>query len=539
MYRVLIAEDEMLVRLLLKSSIDWSKYNMNVIADVSNGEAAWEVYKESAPDLVITDLKMPGMGGMELISKIRETDQQTKIVVLTCLEEFDLVRKSLALGVSDYILKLTMSPEEMEGVLQKIHAEWKHRAPGPNLPFGKWDKDGLKETILKDHLFRGRYTDEEFSRYVEEMRLRLTSQSLVLCVMEIDHFEEIQAKFKDKKGRLIRMSMHNVLDEMLGNCKRGEAFHDEVNRYILLFSFEDMNDEAKIKKTLESVLEYIKVTIHNYFNSSVSFGISRMESGYAQLSTMYEESIKALERKFFFGLGRFYYAGDFDRANLKAEIESKLLHFPKHWEGLGEMQQKELEAKIHHFIASEHQNKEQIYAVFVQWLHWPIMLHKLSGERISEMVLQFGPELHACETLGEMIGVYGQFLSQLAVLRKQNSLSREVVEAIQYLDRHYREDVTLQELAGAVKISPNYLSSLLKKETSLNFVDYLIHFRIEKAKELLLGTNMKAYEITERVGFTDQSYFSKTFKRIVGVRPSEFRKQWMVDRQEDLDDDHH
>ena len=123
MFTVLIVEDEMLVRMGIKCSIDWAKLNMCVVADVANGQAAWEVYEKERPDIILTDIKMPVMNGIELIEKIRKVDTKTKFVILSCLEEFQFVRKALSLGVSEYILKLAMSQEEMESVLGRIQNE--------------------------------------------------------------------------------------------------------------------------------------------------------------------------------------------------------------------------------------------------------------------------------------------------------------------------------------------------------------------------------------------------------------------------------
>ncbi len=106
MYRVLIAEDEMLVRMGLKHSIDWSEYHMIVIADVANGQEALEIYRREMPELLITDIKMPIMDGMELIAQVREMNSDAQIVILTCVEDFETVRKALAHNVQDYILKL-------------------------------------------------------------------------------------------------------------------------------------------------------------------------------------------------------------------------------------------------------------------------------------------------------------------------------------------------------------------------------------------------------------------------------------------------
>lgn len=125
MYRVLIAEDEVFVRLGIKMSVEWEKMGMQVIADAANGQQAWDIYEKEHPDIILTDIKMPVMDGMALIRRIRERDKETRIVILSCLEEFQLVREAISMGVSDYILKLTMTPEDMEKILQKSGRNWR------------------------------------------------------------------------------------------------------------------------------------------------------------------------------------------------------------------------------------------------------------------------------------------------------------------------------------------------------------------------------------------------------------------------------
>ena len=116
MYKVLIVEDEIFVRLGIKMSVEWKKLDMEVIGDAADGKQALEIYEKEHPDIVMTDLKMPIMDGMELIRRIREKDQRTQILILSSLEEFHLVKQAISMDVSDYILKLTMTQEDMESL---------------------------------------------------------------------------------------------------------------------------------------------------------------------------------------------------------------------------------------------------------------------------------------------------------------------------------------------------------------------------------------------------------------------------------------
>src|SRR5690606_30086065 len=178
MYKVIIVEDEMLVRMGLKNSVDWAKYHMSIEADLANGQAAWDYcMREGFPDLIITDIRMPVMDGMELIQQVRKHNKSTRIVVLSCLEEFELVRQAMALGVSNYILKLTMTEDEIATVLEAMRAELDAQGssstPAEQRKANQINMELIKEKYTKDFLFYGIYSAEEFEAFAIQSRLRL------------------------------------------------------------------------------------------------------------------------------------------------------------------------------------------------------------------------------------------------------------------------------------------------------------------------------------------------------------------------------
>src|SRR5690606_13059923 len=170
---------------------DWGTFNMEVVADLPNGQAALDYCRDNGPvDLIITDIKMPRMDGMELISTIRKHNKSTKIVILSCLEEFEYIRQAMSLGVSNYILKLTMTEEEITEVLHGVKVDLDAQK-GPSL-ISK-DQAGLipvpipidliKEKYMKDFLLNGIYSADEFEKFVIQSNIRLSSSRLVACTM--------------------------------------------------------------------------------------------------------------------------------------------------------------------------------------------------------------------------------------------------------------------------------------------------------------------------------------------------------------------
>jgi two-component system response regulator YesN len=534
MYRVLLAEDEILVRLGLKNSIDWKRFDMQVIADVANGAEAWSVYEKLEPEIVITDLKMPIMGGMELITKIRAVNPHTQLVILTCIEEFALARKAMSLGVSDYIVKHSVSTEELEQVLSKLHAELSVSSVKPPVP--EADAGIMKENLLKDYLFLHRFTPEQFALKAEEMNMSLSPRHIVACAMDIDQFEQLREKFKDDKGQLIRVSLLNVLNEVIkvyGHC---EAFHDNESRYILLFSSPDSISEKEIEESMLRMLGHIRKVMRTYFNVIVSFGISSKQSGFQHLKQQYKECVEAIEQSFAGGTGNNYLWASRDDEGNSREMEERLLRLPDLWEKLSVGFQADFSDQIQHFIANRHyRTKLEAQKAFMQWLHSPVLSLRLTGEEMTALCSSYAYRLAQAKTLHAMIELYGDFVKDLTgkiTIRKRTS--GPVTQALRIIEARHAEDISLQQVAETVSMNANYFSTLFKKEMDVNFIDYVLQFRVEKAKELFLHSNLKSYEIGERVGFVNYSHFSRVFKKYSGLSPREFRKQWGAESIEDV-----
>ena len=151
MYRVLIAEDEALVRMGLKTMPDWEKLDMQVAGDAADGREAYAMYQELRPDILITDIRMPGMDGIELIRKIRASDSRIKIIILSCLDEFRLVQQAMELGVSSYILKLTAGIAEIEQVVRNVKAVLDKEAQA-TAPLEWLNLSLVREQVLENYL---------------------------------------------------------------------------------------------------------------------------------------------------------------------------------------------------------------------------------------------------------------------------------------------------------------------------------------------------------------------------------------------------
>lgn len=532
----MIVEDEMLVRMGLKNAIDWTRFGMCVVADVADGESALEIYEKEKPDLIITDLKMPGMSGMDLITRIREKDKTTKIVILTCMEEFDLVRQALQLGVSDYILKLTMTIDQIHVILSKMQQELSSdESRQPSLPkISDANRHVIKEKIMKDYILCNGYSEREFEALVAQYDFHLESERMIMCVLEMDHFAKIKKLFKDTNGQLVKHTMLNVLDEMFVNFRNGEAFCDDGAKYILIFCYNKMTEERIIREEVLQMLKEIETPFKTYFNATVSFGVSEIRSGYASLRSMYDQALNALEDKFFGGTGIYGRFVDFDRRTVTNEKTEEILNMCERVPGMAPAFLQEYGDRFRSIMREPSHFRAEVLEKFCHLVQWTVNSLKFQEEGSEQVILAVIQSIRQSETLDEIHRSLYDFLSRIAAAkRKRKVVSKEVRLALDYMETHYSSDLSLQQASAHVNLSPSYLSSLFKKEMNINFVDYLNEIRIEKAKELLLDSYLKSYEIAESVGFKENTYFCKIFKKVTGMTTGEYRKQWLVEQAEE------
>lgn len=539
MTRVLIAEDEMLVRLGLRNSIQWNRFNMTVIADVSNGLEALEYYERDKPDLIITDLKMPVMDGMQLIEKIRSKDQETKFIILTCVEEFEMVHKAIRYGVSDYILKLTMTPEDMENVLSKISADMnrdqKQLTANPSINEGV-----VFEKLIKDYMFRQLYSSEELKRLLRKLGRVIPEQKLILLLLEMDQYDRLQQRFKDFKGDLIKASLLNVLNEIIRGYHRGEVFHDEHKRFVILLSFHDVTSEQKQNQLITEMTDHILRVMKSFFNVTVTFGISSMRNGFQSLLSQYNEGISALEDRFFLGPEFILYKQQEVTKHRKEQVAEYMRQILACGYDLkNEALRLQMKSKVDYFLQMDTlYTKSNLIRFIVQMMQLPIALFHLIHKKIFDLNMTNHDKLERCSSLQEAVQIYTEYMKGVMQhYHSRRQYGKEVTEAIEYIHQCFHQDISLKQIADKVSMSANHLSTLFNKETGQSVVDYIQLLRVEQARAMLTETHLKSYEVADKVGFSDHSYFSRVFKKVTGVGPRQYRRRWLQDEEGSEEDD--
>lgn len=522
-YTVLIVEDEILVSAGLKSMVRWSDMNMVIAGEARNGKQGLEMYREIKPDLILTDIKMPVMDGLSMIAQIRKEDSQTKIIVLTGYEDFELVREAFMLGISDYILKLKMLPEEMESVIRKVYDELLlggtqiHKNDDKADEINRVNENRIK---LREYILHAVSGTEEIKPVMEALQVK--GDDLFVGVMGI-----AQTCLKPKeayRGEEVEQVILSLVRNILSEYGSGEAFRGKGTEYLLVANVKE-GDLPEKKEILLDMLSRIQTSIQAYINCNVVLGSSSLSDDYEELKRLYKEAEMALAEARLYGEG----ISIFGERDYRGQYEDILNAFEARivaMDGIGEEYKRKMQKEISFMKKIKNPRHGHIQEILIRWFHQCSTDSGIMKEEMFKFVLNGVDRIREARSLREMLEAFEEcLLSLIQSMKDTKIVRREVAEVVNYIQGNYwDENLSISQAAQAVALNKDYLSNLFKKETGISFSDYVNLQRIKKAQELLTGTHLRTYQIAQQVGFQDESYFSRVFKKIVGMRPGEYRK---------------
>ncbi|MDO5516725.1 MAG: response regulator [Clostridium sp.] len=398
MWKLVIADDEPKIRRGLKKIINWTDYDIEICGEAEDGELALNVINETEPDIILLDINMPFINGLELLKKIRDVDNKAIVIIITSYDEFTYAQKAVKLEVFDYLLK-PVSRENMDtlisSVVKKLESQRQKKT------YGNWVKKQLSENIdeLREKFFQewveNRLSNEEILKELKYFNIDL---KVPIGVMVINITENSSGKIFGKKWNqsLMAYAIENLLNEEFKEVKNRFLFKDINNNIILLIDIDDINKWLRSGKDIEN---YISIYI-----------------------------------------------------KLKVSVEQEIIH---------------------------------------------------------DDMLMFSK-------------IYNQIIERLKTRKSYSSIVAAIVD---YIEKdYYLNSLNVNDVAEDLEISSSYVSKTLKKETGYSFIDYLNKFRMEKAMEIMEDPTVRIYDVAELVGYSNQHYFCRAFKKYTGISPSEYRK---------------
>jgi two-component system response regulator YesN len=524
MYKIMIVDDEMLVRIGVKSLVNWQELGFEIVAEAGNGQAAYEKYVALKPDLVITDIKMPKQDGVWLAQKIKEHNPNTEVIFLTCMDDFTYAKAAIKLRVSDYILKAEMEEEE----LRKILLEKKKKL---DALYGQTSNSQSSNVLLRkqQEYLLGLLLSSNRS-------LELIREEFGKAQVEWNTGRYCFVQFDFRAGLRNSRNSEYQIPGIIAACSELiiNKFHDE-NLEVLSKQFATSVTCFLMAKNLNELMiqkcmNYLQNSIRQYFNIGFKSANSPVTDTIEETREYLDWIFAASDYLFYLSEGE-----HLTKETMHKAADGRFIYDARMVKEICQhIEEADSEALNHNIDRLEKMLNEQrgnSLEVKLELSHMISDIFKRFdiGFQDDKDIFAFQKKVINAEELKEVIGVIRDFAINLV---EENLSSRVdntellIKKAVQYIEDNYDKKISLEDIAGHVGISKYYFSVLFKKEMDITFSSYLNSVRIEKAKQLLKNPLSTINDVAYEVGFNDPQYFSKTFKKYVGITVTEYRSKY-------------
>ena len=529
LYRVLLVDDEEDIRVGISRKIDWAGLGFSLVGEAENGAEALEIAEQLRPDVVLTDIKMPFMDGLELCRRLTQQLPAAKMVVFSGFDEFEYARQAVGLNVSEYILKpigaaeLTAVLEKLRREIQAERAERKdveilRRLYEESLPVLR----ELFYTRLLDGQIRGRQVVERAARY----EIDLSGKSWIAAIVHVDG---PVAELSGSRDELILLSVQSFFNDhfSLENCTvRQVLYRDNL---ALIFSFQGEAPVYALLEELGRVCDLAK----SYLGLNLTAGVGSSCEKAEDLYQSAEGARSALDYRVLVD-SRVIYIGDLEpgrSATLTFDEESERALSAAVKLGSEEDVLRVVDGLMAQVRAAG-LDLPQCHYFFLELVTCFLKLARAGGVEAEEV---FGAnfaggvqvtDFASLEELSAWCRERSLRLRELLGRRRTASAGRTVEKAREFIAEHYADpDLSVEMLCEHLHLSQAYFSTLFKRETGMGFTAYVTQVRMDAAAALLRETDEKTYLIAQKTGYSDPNYFSYVFKRQFGRSPSKFRSE--------------
>ncbi len=535
MIKVFLVEDEVIMRNGIRRNIHWEEEGFTFAGEASDGELAWPLIKKCRPDILITDIRMPFMDGLELSALVRRELPDTKIIILSGYGEFDYAKRAITLGVTEYLLKPISSEKLLEAVKRVADIVRKERAQRKLV---EQYQSEMQESIQleKKHLF-------------DRMILHTGSTSELLAQGQALGLDLTAAYYRVLLFQLLTPENTAVYSGDLGRAV--ERIETEVSKFPHIIVFERgleglafllkaESQELAVQET-EELQECLTGILKEFQDIRFFGGSGGIVQRMRDIGTAYHTANKAFSSRFFLEQNQFISADDMGQTNLepKGDMSLQSVDSSKINRKLVENFLKSgVEEEVDGFVEKYLENIGEGNYRSMMFCHYLIVdmnfcaCHFLESLGIDTSLLssecmdvnQFS---HYANSREGMVSYVKHLFGETIRLRDRNVRNnyRNVIGAAKdYIMKNFQNnEISMNQVAAMVNISPSYFSTLFRQETGTTFIEYLTEVRLEKAKELLMCTDMRSSEIGYQVGYKDSHYFSYIFKKACGCTPKEYR----------------
>ena len=537
MIKVFLVEDEYAIREGIKKSVNWEQSGFELVGEAGDGEVAFPKIMKSEPDILITDIRMPFMDGLELSRLVKKELPNIKIIVLSGYDDFNYARQAISIGVEEYILK-PVSGENLVNELLKVSESIKKDRLDKEAK-EKYQKDREEIRILERSMFirdmiDGRLSMQESLERGKKLEIDVTAAFYSVVLIQV---------FSRKLDLGVINEYSGVNEEIYQRIK--SVYTDETHVYVyeqigdILCLLEKADTTEELEANINSGIENVRQIMSDYADKMFFVSVGKTVERIRDVNMSYADASRHFAERYMFD-DSFVFSGN---DNSQRELIRQSFADERRISS-GE--------QIADDVNNIDINKLDINKLDMSMISGKTIYNFLRNGTMSEiddLVNEYyesiGPEAAESMMFRQYVLVEAllssvSFLEDLGVSKDRSSdilgsLSNlplytekynEIIDKAKlYIQENYQnDDMSLQSVASSVNVSSNHFSAIFRKETGETFIDYLTAVRINKAKELLTCTSMKTSEIGFEVGYRDPHYFSYIFKKTMGMSPKEYRR---------------
>ena len=543
MVKVYLVEDEIIIRQSIKNSIDWEKEGYEFVGDASDGELALPVILKEKPDILITDIRMPFMDGLELSRMVKAELPDIKIVILSGYDDFEYAKQAIKIGVAEYLLKPVSSAvllEHLSEIAEKVRDEREDLALKKVYYQEMQENEELIKMKFLGELISGKLSLADAMEKGKRFHMNLSGPFYRIILFKFIQEDHVQAEQSEALAEA-----YEAVGNYVDGLKDAFRFQRGIEGWAFLLTSVEEDMEAQTERFIEGLKEVIAP-----FEALTWFGgIGSEAARLRELRYSFREADKAFAGRFVQEPNQIISVEQLNYEQLDNEFDANIF---------GEINQ--FDQIITRFLSSG--SREEVES-FVGALFTEISEDHFRSLMIRQYIIMdiYATVLAFCKKLRKDTGADGEAAGQMESLRENEEILKRAVLTAESVDdikdyigtlldhvielrntlsgRRYSdiirtarkrieqdymsEDISLNTVAAEVCMSPSYFSSVFSKEMGKTFIEYLTEVRMEKAKQYLVCSSMKTSEISYEVGYKDPHYFSYIFKKTQGCTPKEYR----------------
>lgn len=537
MLKVFLVEDEVVMRNGIKNNIPWEQEGFEFVGEASDGELAYPLIKREKPDILITDIRMPFMDGLELSRLVKKELPQIKIIILSGYNEFDYAKTAISIGVTDYLLKPISSAKLLEAV-KKVGDMIEKEQDNVRL-MERYEKE-MEENILQEKhklwgaLASNRLSTIELLEKGQRLGMDFTASAYLVFLFKLMQ-EGDATGCSDELNRA-----SEKVNSLSSTWEKVLSFDRSPEGWAFLIKGESETEVletfAETKKELLNLVEaYPKV---EYFG-----GLGSIVQRIGDIQNSYKEAARAFSSRFFLDANQIADSAEMvpvqNEEDGKIDV-SKMLSKKREHELVEKFFKNGTVEEVDSFLDELFQNIGEQNCKSLLYRQYVVMdLFFCATDFLENLEIGTEELPEECRDINQIVEKAGNAQSlrhQIGILFSETMMLRDghskkkysklLEDAKAFIDKNYKhDDMSLNMVAAQVNISPSYFSTIFSNEMGQTFVEYLTYVRLEKARELLMCSNMRTAEIGYEVGYKDSHYFSYIFKKVVGCSPKEYRNR--------------